>query len=378
MKRIIGSLFAILAIAMFVMACGDDTLKCGDDEIKAINKDGVEKCYKTCETTNNCPSPTTQECRPASKDTTTKICHDKKVTEPNNDPNNDPNNNPNNDPKEPTAEDLKLCDGYCQLVYGCITSECSQINPDAVQDAVKSCIFGNAQSGGCAADLVGPQADQARKEYQEFVYDETGKERTCEYTESIRCGVFEFGDICGCKAPKGLGNACEKDSDTCDGGSLDVGACLHNDAFPDGSCVALPCSPSYEKDGNNVEGKSGQANTDSNACGDKAACMFLQGQNNRVSGQCMATCDKKDDCRPNYSCRPFGEDGATGKMVKICIADSCKEDAECNKDGAKGRCGETSKVCEFTCEDAKTKTFCETGGGECEAGADDKTFCVLP
>lgn len=389
MKRIIGSLFAILAIAMFVMACGDDNKNsCGDGEVKlSIVTNGVageEKCFKLCEQVSDCPNAATQECKGAPK-----VCRDKAVV----DNNNNPNNNPNNTPDLPTISDENkaLCEDYCELNFGCVTSP-SWCGPGSLPaNIIQECLTGFAsQPGdtGCFGDLTGTSADAAKieaaaEEIRSQVYDRNGSKITCEDVSYLKCAWGNEQNSCGCEASQKLGAACAEPED-CESGSL-LGACIgekdqnnKDTGYKGGYCLSIPC----ELDAPVAERKIGLAVQDSLGCGAGNYCVFEQYSQDSVLGFCYASCESTadNDCREGYACMASAVVMKGGKqvMAKTCRPANCAADSDCKyANNVQGRCNLDTKACESPCDKAEDKEFCESGNGVCE-GDDGAKFCVLP
>lgn len=398
MKRIIGSLFAVLAIAMFVMACGDDNKdSCGDGEVKlAIVTNGVAgdaQCFKTCTDTvaaSDCPNPAAQECKGSPS-----VCRDKAVVDTNND-NND--NNDNNTPEEPTisAEHTTLCEDYCEISVGCIYEWCGSENIQS--GLIQSCLHGSAgdpEDIGCIGELTGTSEDAAAieaaaDEYRSTVYANDGSKITCDDTKYLSCAyanIFKAQGAsfnCGCTESTTVGNACEKAED-CDSGALPSGCIPETTAqgedtgYPGGYCVAQACDLEVPL----AERIIGSANPNSSGCGAGNYCVMERYENSSM-GTCYPGCEQTEDCRPGYACQArasvveLGTDGSVTKetMAKSCLPASCETDADCGTGENQGRCNVATKACEFRCTDDSAKAFCESGGGEC-TGEEGKTFCVL-
>ncbi len=391
MKRIIGSLFAILAIAMFVMACGDDNdgLKCGADEVKMALKVGdvvgEEKCYKTCDTTADCPSASTQECRGAPK-----VCRDKAVVGTNNKENNKENNDT---PETPTisAENKELCEDYCDLNYGCVTtaSWCGAGSLPAT--VLQECLNGFAsrpEDKGCFGELTGTSADAAKIEaaaadYRSQVYNQDGTKVTCDDVSYLKCAWGNEQNSCGCEPSQKLGAACVNPED-CESGSL-LGACIGEKSqdntdtgYKGGYCLSIPC----ELGATAEERQIGLAIEDSLACGAGNYCVFEQYTQDSVLGFCYASCEStaNDDCREGYACQASAVVRKDGKsvMAKTCRPANCAANADCKySNNVEGRCNMDTKACEAPCNKPEEVALCESGNGVCE-GDDGAKFCVLP
>ncbi len=388
MKRILGSLFAILAIAMFVMACGDDKKSnCPDGQVmlafKVNGVEGEQKCYTECETTAGCPNKDTQECRGVPK-----VCRDKAVV--------DTNNTPNNTipPVEtPTISDVnkQLCADHCDLSFGCIYEWCGAEN--LTPGLIGNCMNGfppneKGEPGepGCIPELTGTSAQAAEieakaAEYRKTVYREDGiTKQTCDDSSYMACvyGSILQNTTCGCEPSKKLGDTCVKPED-CESGTL-LGACLaekqgdKETGFKGGYCASLPCDHEYGSDKRIV----GSANPDSLGCGEGNYCIMTRYNAQTVLGFCNAGCKEQSDCRDGYTCNVGGVviKGTKETMAKTCTPAICKTDSDCGSGENQGRCNVDTKACELPCSKAEDAEFCLSGDGVCTADG-DKKFCVL-
>lgn len=385
MKNLMGRLFAILAIAMFVMACGDDKDKgvsCEDGELYA-SVGGVAKCYQTCEQTSDCATPSTMECRG-----TPKLCLDKAIEDTDAGNNGDEDTGPGETPAI-TKEHEELCEDYCAISYGCIYEWCGENN--IIPGLIQSCLFGfEDQPGdtGCIGELTGTSADAARieaaaEEIRGSVYRADGTKATCEDTEYLRCVYGSERLSCGCEASTKLGDACEKPED-CESGSL-LGACIaettesgQETGYPGGYCLTLPCDLNVPA----AERIQGLANPNSLGCGVGNYCIYEPYDGSTNLGFCYASCQESSECREGYVCGARGsvidEETETETMAKTCVPAGCSADTDCGTGANQGRCNLETKACEFRCNSEAAIAFCESGNGECTGEEDGPTFCTLP